>query len=487
MAAGGGDHWRPLKKSKAKLLAIDHMTNILITGKQKGASTILVLLVGLMASVVLGAVVLMAGTAFDNASRQMAFDQALMVAEAGAHYYRWHLAHSPSDYQDGTGQPGPYVHDYKDPEGYVVGKYSLEIIPPEPGYTQVSIISTGWMLEYPSIKRTVRVRYGIPSLARYSFLNDANMWFGSGLTVHGRVMSNGGIRQDGINDSTVQSLQETYLCGIETGCGTPTTKPGVWGNGGPAELWEFPVPPVDFVGINLDLEKMQEAAEDSNSHYAPTTSPGYHVVFQSDGTARIYRVTSTNYYRGYDNGVCSNLYQRINGETFLATHNLETAKVLFFEDTVWVEGVVKGNVTVVAARYPFDSNNEDMWIRNNVTYLAKDDNNHLALIAQRNIYFAKDLPNTFEIDAALLAKSGKIIRHNYAVWGCGVYSNAVRNRLIIYGSVISKMKSYWNYGTSPSSGFVTRDVAYDSSLYLEPPPYFPAAGDYEVISWDEEE
>jgi hypothetical protein len=37
---------------------------------------------------------------------------ALNVAEAGIEYYRWHLAHGPEDYQDGTGHTGPYTHSY---------------------------------------------------------------------------------------------------------------------------------------------------------------------------------------------------------------------------------------------------------------------------------------------------------------------------------------------------------------------------------------
>lgn len=454
--------------------------------KQAGAVTILIAIIGMVMTVVLAGVAMMTGVGYNSTTRQIAFDQTLMVAEAGVNYYRWHLAHSPDDYQDGTGQPGPYEHDFKDPEGNIVGKYSLEVTPPEPGYSQVTIESTGWMLATPTVKRTVRVRYGIPSLARYSFLHNANVWFGQGLTVHGRAMSNGGIRQDGVNDSTIQSYKSTYTCGTETGCSPSRSRPGVWGSGGPTELWEFPVDWVDFGAINVDFQAMRDASIAMGSHYNTSSRQGYHVVFVNDGTARVYEVRTTNYYRGYDDGTCSNLYQRISTETLLATHNLADDNVLFFEDTVWVEGVVKGDVTLIAAKYPFDSNNEDMWIRNNVTYLAKDDNNHLALIAQRNIYFVKDLPQTFEIDAALLAKSGKIIRHNYAVGSCGSYSNAVRQRLVIYGSIISNLKSYWNWGSSPvTSGFTTRDVSYDNSLYLEPPPYFPANGDYEIISWDE--
>jgi len=39
---------------------------------------------------------------------------AIQIAEAGIDYYRWHLAHAPTDYQDGTGEIGPYIHDFLD-------------------------------------------------------------------------------------------------------------------------------------------------------------------------------------------------------------------------------------------------------------------------------------------------------------------------------------------------------------------------------------
>ena len=42
---------------------------------------------------------------------------ALNLAEAGLEYYRWHLAHWPSDLQGGTGAAGPDVHIVPDPEG----------------------------------------------------------------------------------------------------------------------------------------------------------------------------------------------------------------------------------------------------------------------------------------------------------------------------------------------------------------------------------
>src|SRR3989338_3354825 len=71
-------------------------------------------------------------------------DMSLHIAEAGVNYYRWHLAHNPTDYTDGTGQPGPYIHEYKDKDGNAIGSFSLAIDPPPAGTTIVTVRSTGW-------------------------------------------------------------------------------------------------------------------------------------------------------------------------------------------------------------------------------------------------------------------------------------------------------------------------------------------------------
>lgn len=445
------------------------------------------MLIGVVSAIVLGGLVSLITTMYISVGRSNAYEQALGIAEAGIHYYRWHLSHSPNDYYDGTGESGLYTHDYRDPQGYLLGKYTLEIVPPDPGSSIIIIRSTGSTVSYPNLKRTVEVKFGIPSLAEYAFLHNSNVWFGSGLTVHGRVMSNGGIRQDGINDSVLQSAKSSYVCGQETGCSPNQEKPGIWGYGGPSSLWEYPVPSVDFNAISTDFNKMKNDAQLYGVYRGPSSRQGYHVVFNSNGTASVYEVSSTSYYRGYDvDEGCRNLYQRITGETLLGTYNLNQKHIFFFEDTVWVEGVVNGKATVVAARFPIDTNNEDIWIKNNLTYLSKNGENQLGVIAQRNIYFSKNVADPFEINGALLAQKGKIIRHNYNYSACATYSDAVKNRLIIYGSIISNQKSYWNWGTQPLSGFRERDVTYDNHLYLIPPPYFPVSGDYyEYISWAE--
>ena len=447
----------------------------------------LIVMTGAFVVVIYG-LLLVLSTQLDYSHRQVASEMSINIAEAGINYYRWHLAHAPEDFQDGTGAAGPYVHEYVDPEGLATGKYSLDITPPVNGSSIVTIRSTGWADRFPNVKRSVTAQYGKPSLARYSFLVNASSWYGTGLTVNGEIHSNNGIRMDAVNTSVVSSVQTTYPCGSETGCNpAPQTKPGVWGGGSGSALWQFPVPPVSFAAIAFDFDAMQDAAIADGHYLGASGFQGYHIIFNANGTYQVRRVNTTNYYDGYTpDDLCQRRYQRIATESNVGTYNVSDNPIIFAEDRLWVEGVVKGKITVVAVRFPLETNNMDIWIPNNLTYVAYDQTNNLGLVAQRDIYFARNIPEAFRVDGALLAQKGKIIRHGY-ISGCGFDStHSVKDSLTLNGSIISYNKSYWNFGSSPSSGFITRTINYDASLLLQPPPYFPTSGDYEFITWKEE-
>jgi hypothetical protein len=451
-----------------------------------GSISILVLVFGMIVTVAIGGLAIVAATQYTSATRTEVYEKALSIAQAGAEYYRWHLAHDPIDFRDATMSAAPYIHKLTDPYGNTQGTFSLTITPPASGSSIVTISSTGWIDAYQSIKRTVVAKYGIPSLAKYSFLHNANVWFGSGLTVHGKVMSNGGIRMDGVNDSLIQSSKNTYTCGTETGCSPSTTKNGVWGSGGPSALWQFPIPAVDFNSLQVDFSNMRTQAQTSGIYLGASGSYGYHLTFINNGTVNIKKVTGATNQKGWSvENDCENLYQQITTETNVGTYSLATKPIIFAEDHLWINGVVNGRATVVAAKFPLISNYMNIWLNDNLTYLAKDGHSQLGILAQNNIYIRLNVPTDFEVDAALLAGSGRIIRHNYHYSGCSTYGNAVRNSFTLYGSVISNQKSYWNFGTQPDSGFTTRDITYDPNLYFQPPPYFPSQGEYEFISWEE--
>jgi len=85
--------------------------------KNKGILIIYVLVFGAVAICIITALAGWTAISLKNGRETFNREQSFQTAEAGIDYYRWHLAHAPVDYQDGTGVVGPYIHPMKDKNG----------------------------------------------------------------------------------------------------------------------------------------------------------------------------------------------------------------------------------------------------------------------------------------------------------------------------------------------------------------------------------
>lgn len=444
--------------------------------------------------------------------QQYAKTQALHVAEAGINYYVWHLAHNQNDYYDGTGSDpgasgvpyGPYLHTFASPTGEVAGTYSLEITPPPAGSTIVKIKSIGWLNNHPNIKRTIEVRYGIPSLAHYSFLTNTDIWFGEDESVVGDMHSNGGVRMDGTNDALITSARSTYYCPSGQACNTLASChapcswrsalakcecPGVWGAGSGAALWKYPVTTINYNNITTDINKLLGQATSSGIYLGPFSSPspdkGYHIIFKNNGTIDIYKVTRLqNALRQYNDewdGWDNNIYEEIRNESFYQNRAIPNNGVIYIEDDVWVEGIVKGRVTLVAAKLPDNSSTrKTIFINNNITYLARDGTNILGLIAQKHVKVPRHAPSTLNIDGILLSQYGRVFRNLYN-------SPLIKDTISVYGGIITNQTWTWTWvsGNTVTDGYRYTVSTYDSQVTFSPPPSFPTTNEYTFISWYE--
>lgn len=423
--------------------------------------------------------------------------QAFQLAEAGANYYQWHLAHFPNDFWDGNASttPGPYLHNYIDTDtNKPAGQFSLSITPPSVGSTIVTIKSVGIPASNPKEQRTVTVRYGIPSLAQYAFLTNGDAWIGNTESVSGQFFSNGGVRFDGTGNAPIMSAKQTYTCQWYHGCASGgETKPGIWGvaPGSTQDFWQFPQPNVDFSSITADLATLKSSAQTGGIYLAPSNAQGYSLVFKSDGTINFYKVISLNNDpTGYGVELDSNGqstphnnsidYAPSGGRTFLYNKPIPANGVVYIEDQTWVEGVVKGRALVAAAILPYNANTApSIRIQNSITYLAKDGTNSLGLIGQKDVLVTFLSPPNLEINAALIAQKGSAQRYYYA--------GQRLNSITIYGSTASNGTWTWSWvdgGGSCTSGYCTTNTAYDSNLLYSPPPFFPlSSSGYQQISW----
>jgi Tfp pilus assembly protein PilX len=409
---------------------------------------------------------------------------ALQIAEAGINYYQWRLAHYPSDYTNGTGGAGPYVRNYVDYDTQqTIGQYSLVITPPSTGSTIVTIQSTGWTSENPAIKRTITARYGIPSLATYSFLSNSVIWIGSNESVSGQMHSNNGIRFDGSGNAPITSAKTTYSCPSSQGSPCPTTKAGIWGSASQAtkNFWQYPVPAVDFSAITSNLSTMKASAQSAGIYLPPSNAQGYSLVFNSNGTVSIYKVTSTySNPTGYDvDGVAHDENTDYKNRSLQSTPNIPANGIIYIEDNVWVEGVVDGRVMLAAAKLPYSASTApSIYIPNNITYELMDGSDTLGLLAQNDIIISYSAPTNLTIDAALIAQNGSTQFLDY--------SGNVKNSITIYGAIMSYGQWTWTWvsGSNTVAGYVNTSSIYDANLLYGPPPSFPlSTSGYQQLSW----
>ncbi len=458
------------------------------------------------------------GAALLKSTRQLAAkEQAMQIAEAGIDYYRWHLAHASNDYKDGnaTTTNGPFIHNFEDKDGNVIGKFALTITPPITGSTLIKIRSKGTVESDPSISRTIEVTLAIPSFAKFAVVANDKMNFGVGTEVFGPIHSNNGIKFNGFTHNVITSALSKY---IDTDESNSWYQMAVYTTKSPSELntdttppttiptrldvfeagRQFPVAAVDFNGITTDLSTMKANAISTGRYFAASGGQGYRIVLKINDTFDIYRVNSL---RAAPNN-CSNSQSETgwgtwsiatpnNSQTFLANYAIPANGIIFVEDHLWIEGKISSaRVTIAAGKFPDSSSTwKNIIVNNDLLYTNYDGTDSIALIAQGNVttglYNDADGDENMRIDAALMAQNGRIGRYYYSS-SCG--SAYLQNTLTLYG-MLGTNKRYgfaWGSGSNITSGYQNRDIIYDGNLLYAPPPSFPlTSNQYSTLSWQE--
>jgi len=449
----------------------------------------------------------------DRVERERAFQ----VAEAGAYYYRWYLAHQVSGktaaqiedfWQTGNpiGVTDPYSGTFNDSENMPVGEYELNVDPPGDGSTIVTVTSTGWTNNKPNIKRTVQVRFRRPSWSEYTFLSNSFLNFGDQSTVYGKIHSNDGIRFDGLAYNVVSSAKARFndpsIGGSSLDFGVHTTVTPA-DDLAPAYPWppgtvpvrsdifmggrEFPVPEVSFSGVATDLDNMKAQAQAGSGQYfaAIATSNGKpggrRVILKNDGTYDICAISKANetthsiskYWKNDLSGTCDTC-----SGACATNYPIINNGVIFVEDNIWVEGSINNKrLTIAAANLSGGSNQADIYIgigNDNLRLAAYDCANMLGLVAQRDIRVLNSCPEDFIVDAALLAQTGLV--------GIVGGTSGTKNSLTFNGAISSYLQTFFFNGTS---GFDDRTYNFNNKLLDCPPPYFPTGTEYAIDLWDE--
>jgi len=416
--------------------------------------------------------------------------RATEIAEAGLNYYRWYLAHYPGDVTNGTGLPGPYVHQYTDPEGGMIGEFSLDVASSTycGDIASVDIASTGHTYVNPDAKSTVRGSYSRPSVASYSFVTNSGVWYGASSNVNGPIHTNQGIRMEASHNSIVSSGQADWTCDNSYGCSPAQTVDGVFttsGNANPS-LFSFPTAPIDFNGVTLDLAVMQDRAENKGGLYFPSSGKaGYQVIFQPGNMVEVRKVNSkTNEPNGYAWGRYMNI---LKGTSLVGVYNIDPqCPVIFIEDQVWLEGQVDGKVSIAAADIDTVGEDPSIILNENITYGSE--NAGLLAVAEYDMLIGLVVPDDLELNGIFVAQTGHFGRNFYDTSMPNSWEEyIVRNSLTLNGTIVSNNRAGYNWvagGGVIVSGFQSSESSYDASQVFDPPPYTPITSDvYSFFNW----
>ncbi len=424
-------------------------------------------------------------------------ERALAIAEAGLNYYKWYLAHNPADITNGTGAPGPYTISYSDPEGSAIGEYDLDISSTEAcgAIQSIDIVSTGRTFEDPDRERTIYARYAQPTVSEYAYIINSNVWAGADRTIIGPYHSNGGVRMDGTNNSTVTSGLEDWACTSTFGCNPNSTEAGVFGSGPNSDLWTYPSTPINFAGLTLDLSAMQTSAIANGRHFGSSGDFGYLVQFLSNNTFNISTVTGTQSYAAYNSSDGWHTERNVvTASTFLGNYSIPPdCSLIFIEDKVWLEGTLSSKVSLAAADIDTVGVDPSIIINDDIIYSGSDAG--LLALAEEDVLIGLEVPDNMDISGIFIAQDGRFGRNRYiADGGNGLPSSldqyVFRNSLTMHGTIVSngRVGTKWSSGGVWVSGFNTRFNSYDRDLVEDPPPLTPQVSDsYQFIDWREEE
>jgi len=427
---------------------------------------------------------------YEQSVRQTARESALQAAEAGLNYYYWYVIHTLEGkpcslltaYWNGTplGVPS-YTAHIKNQAGAVIGEYKIEVVPPTNCSTIIKAKITGWDEKFPTIKRTIDARLRKPSWSEYAVVASDIMRFGVGTETWGPIHSNNGIHFDGVAHNLVSSNIPTTYFDPDYG----ENKPGVWtalpnesqvflaGKLFPGDYIDFNRLGVDFGGV------MRPASQPSQGglYLGPlsTSYCGYHIVLRADNKVNVTEVRS-----------CGASSHQIGSERNQVTYNMPSNGLIFVEDDVWVDGIINNKHLTIAAANTLGGTMANVYINHNINYSNHDGKDVLGLIAQNNVSVGLYSDNILNVDAAMVASTGRVGRDYYSSSDSSTYYK--RSTITVNGAIATNRRYgfAWVCGSTHCSGYNTRNLIYDNNLYYTPPPFFPTGDHYSIDLWEED-
>ena len=528
------------------MITIEFINNLMISLKykktKKGSGLVMALVMIVVVSIILTSLLGYISSQISYSRDRVERERAFQIAEAGAYYYRWYLAHQIqgrtaqqiADFWGtdnvATGDPlgvfRKYTAEFKDPDGNAIGQYELEVTPPSAGSTIVTAKSTGWTNKKPSAKRTVQVRFRRPSWSEYIFLSDSYMNFGDQSTVYGKIHSNTGIRFTGKAYNTVSARPSSF---DDPNYGGPALDFGVYtatdnhAPSGEASTWppgtvpnwplifmggrEFPTPEVNFSGVSTDLDSMKDQAEHGNGQYYDNEGIGRKITLKSGGTYDICTVSSATNNSRAITGFSGFVIGATSGNGAPCTTNVccSSTSCPYISNGHHNQGrcesllPTRKDVNIV--------DNGVIFVDDNIWVEGPINNKRIAIVAggtNADIYIglggvANDLRYaSYDCNnkIGLVAQRNVLILNScpnaFTVDAALLAQNGIvgindngfssKTSLTFNGAIASRQQPFFQHG---NSGFAVRFYNFDNDLLYCPPPYFPTGTEYSIDLWDE--
>lgn len=398
-------------------------------------------------------------------------EEAFNVAEAGIHFYRWYISHNidgltPAQVEAFWENTLPYPYGVNVPyeadfEG--VGKYKIEVTPPESGSTSIIVKSTGWTYKDTGLTRTIQVRLRRPAWCEYVIFSNSNLEIADGTETFGKVHSNGGIRFQGVANNLVSSAVPNYSYGGVTKDGIWTSWAGEYNTNMSNNVFlggkNIGIGEEDFDSVLISFNQMFAEAQILNFDWGSATQ-GHQIVLKGD-VFDVYAMT----------GAAINADGTVKDSK---KHNvalnvpLPNVAVIYVGKNIWVEGTLGNGKRLTIATEHSGGIHGNIYLSKDIRYENYTSHAILGLAAEGNIEIVKGSSNDLHIDAVLLAQEGSVQRTD----------TTSKNQLDIYGAIVVNQ----NYGFN---GYDDVTLTFDNSLLYYPPPFFPTINEYVLDLWEE--
>lgn len=521
----------------------------------RGSAFIFIIVISAIGATILLGLVTFIASQYRNSVKVSEREQSFQAAEAGIYWYRWYLAHTvegqviqvrkafwESGQAKGVNQP--YEADVTDPEGGVIGRYKLEVTPPQVDSTVVIVKSTGWTYKAPNVKRVIQVRFRQPAWCEYAVVADDFMRFGEGTEVFGMIHGNQGIRFDGLAHNIVSSSATKFDDpdhggGEEFGVHTHVNPPPGSGVNDSFRPLEAPPntmsarsdvftagrkvnqPNKNFNALISNLNLMKQQANDGGRYLGQQTATvqfncrwvrtrvggkwqnvwtcdetnvpvkGYHIVLKTSpahsmDVSMVLGSDTTSHEISPDMTITYGGHQyTIAGELPAVNYPLPGNGIVFVENFAWVEGTLNGDhLTIAAADLSPTPVYKDIYINHNILYTDKvgSDANGPDILG---LIAQNNVTIGLYSDDNLEVDAALLAQKGRV--GRDYYSSPAqyvyRNSITVYGSIVTKQR--YGFAYTDGTGYHYRNLYFDNNLIYFPPPYFPTGDKYQIDLWQE--